>query len=34
VPILATERHGAESTTNYRSAWRLYLGAWRMSRER
>ena len=33
VPILATERHGAESTTTYRSAARLYLGAWRMSRE-
>jgi hypothetical protein len=33
VPILATERHGAESTTGYRSAARLYLGAWRMSRE-
>jgi Glycosyl transferase family 2 len=33
VPILATERHGAESTTGYRSAVRLYLGAWRMKRE-
>jgi glycosyltransferase involved in cell wall biosynthesis len=33
VPILATERHGAESTTSYRSAVRLYTGAWRMKRE-
>jgi hypothetical protein len=33
VPILATERHGAESTTSYRSALRLYTGAWRMKRE-
>jgi glycosyltransferase involved in cell wall biosynthesis len=33
VPILATQRHGAESTTSYRSAARLYHGAWRMKRE-
>jgi Glycosyl transferase family 2 len=33
VPILATQRHGAESTTSYRSAVRLYTGAWRMKRE-
>jgi glycosyltransferase involved in cell wall biosynthesis len=33
VPILATERHGAESTTSYGSAIRLYAGAWRMKRE-
>jgi hypothetical protein len=33
VPILATERHGAESTTSYRSAVRLYTGAWRMKRD-
>jgi hypothetical protein len=33
VPILATTRHGAESTTSYRSAVRLYTGAWRMKRE-
>ena len=33
VPILATTRHGAESTTSYGSAARLYLGAWRMKRD-
>jgi glycosyltransferase involved in cell wall biosynthesis len=32
VPILATERHGGKSTTNYRSAMRMYLGAYRMRR--
>jgi hypothetical protein len=34
VPILATERHGAESTTGYRSAARMYVGAWRLRRGR
>lgn len=34
VPILATERHGGESTTNYRSALHMYVGAWRMKRRR
>jgi glycosyltransferase involved in cell wall biosynthesis len=32
VPILATVRHGGRSTTNYASALRLYLGAYRLSR--
>ena len=27
IPILATRRHGGASTTNYRSALRMYLGA-------
>jgi glycosyltransferase involved in cell wall biosynthesis len=30
VPLLATVRHGGRSTTNVRSALRLYAGAWRM----
>jgi len=32
VPLLATIRHGGRSTTNVRSALKLYLGAWLMSR--
>ena len=32
VPILATERHGGKSTTNYRSALRMYRGAYRLRR--
>lgn len=32
VPILATERHGGRSTTNYSSALRMYAGAWSMWR--
>jgi glycosyltransferase involved in cell wall biosynthesis len=32
VPIFASRRHGGRSTTNLRSALRLYWGAWRMSR--
>jgi glycosyltransferase involved in cell wall biosynthesis len=32
VPLLATVRHGGRSTTNIRSALRLYFGAWRMRR--
>jgi glycosyltransferase involved in cell wall biosynthesis len=34
VPILATVRHGGKSTTNYGAALKLYVGAWRMARER
>lgn len=34
VPILATERHGGESTTTYRSAGQMYWRAWRLARER
>lgn len=34
VPIFSTRRHGGKSTTNYRSALRMYLGAYRLWRER
>jgi glycosyltransferase involved in cell wall biosynthesis len=34
VPILATERHGGRSTTNYSSAIRMYAGAYAMWRAR
>jgi glycosyltransferase involved in cell wall biosynthesis len=30
VPVLATVRHGGDSTTGYLSALRLYWGAWRL----
>lgn len=33
VPILATERHGGRSTTGYRSALRMYIGAYELRRE-
>jgi glycosyltransferase involved in cell wall biosynthesis len=33
VPILATIRHSGRSTTNYGSAARLYVGAYRLSRD-
>lgn len=33
VPILATERHGGRSTTGYRSALRMYVGAFELRRE-
>ena len=32
VPILATERHGGKSTTNFRSAFRMYRGAYALRR--
>lgn len=32
VPILATERHGGKSTTNYQSALKMYVGAWQLAR--
>jgi glycosyltransferase involved in cell wall biosynthesis len=32
IPILATERHGGKSTTNYQSAVKMYLGAYRLAR--
>lgn len=32
VPVLMTKRHGGKSTTNYGSAMRLYLGAYKMWR--
>lgn len=34
VPILATIRHGGRSTTNYRSAVGMYVGAYRLARQR
>ena len=35
VPILSNRRHGGQSTTNLRTAWRLYWGAlWLWQRER
>jgi glycosyltransferase involved in cell wall biosynthesis len=33
VPLLETRRHSGKSTTNYRSAFRMYAGAYRMWRE-
>jgi hypothetical protein len=33
VPILGTPRLGGKSTTNVRSALRMYVGAWKLSRE-
>jgi glycosyltransferase involved in cell wall biosynthesis len=33
VPIFATSRHGGRSTTNLKSAFRLYAGAFRIRRE-
>ena len=30
VPILSTRRHGGKSTTNWRTAFKLYTGAWRL----
>lgn len=30
VPIFSTERHGGKSTTSYRSALRMYVGAYKM----
>ena len=34
VPILATERHGGRSTTNYSLGVRMYPGAYAMWRAR
>jgi glycosyltransferase involved in cell wall biosynthesis len=34
VPIYSKERHGGKSTTNYRSAVRMYTGAYQMWKER
>ncbi|MDZ4765626.1 MAG: glycosyltransferase family 2 protein [Chloroflexota bacterium] len=30
VPLFATKRHGGQSTTNYNSAFKMYLGAYRL----
>lgn len=32
VPLIAGPRHGGRSTTRLASAWRMYAGAWRLSR--
>jgi hypothetical protein len=32
VPLLATQRHGGRSTTNYSSALRMYVGAYRLAK--
>jgi glycosyltransferase involved in cell wall biosynthesis len=32
VPLLATQRHGGRSTTNYSSAVRMYVGAYRFAK--
>jgi glycosyltransferase involved in cell wall biosynthesis len=34
VPLVSTKRHGGRSTTNLRSAFRMYWGAWKMSKAR
>jgi glycosyltransferase involved in cell wall biosynthesis len=34
VPIFSTMRHGGKSTTNYRSALNMYVGAYRLWQER
>ena len=34
VPLVSTKRHGGRSTTNIRSAYRMYLGAWKMAKEK
>jgi glycosyltransferase involved in cell wall biosynthesis len=33
VPLLATQRHGGRSTTNYASAVRMYWGAYRLAKD-
>jgi glycosyltransferase involved in cell wall biosynthesis len=33
VPLLATQRHGGRSTTNYGSALKMYVGAWRLKQD-
>jgi glycosyltransferase involved in cell wall biosynthesis len=33
VPIFSTSRHSGKSTTNFRSAYRMYTGAYRLKRE-
>ncbi len=32
IPIFSTRRHGGKSTTNYRSAFKMYIGAVRLAR--
>lgn len=33
VPLVSTKRHGGKSTTNVRSALRMYFGAWKMAKQ-
>jgi hypothetical protein len=33
VPVFSTTRHSGRSTTNWRSALRMYAGAWRLKRD-
>ena len=33
VPIHSARRHGGKSTTNFRSAWNMYAGVYRMARD-
>ncbi len=33
VPLVSTKRHGGKSTTNIRSALRMYFGAWKMAKQ-
>jgi dolichyl-phosphate beta-glucosyltransferase len=33
LPVEGFRRHGGRSSTNLRSAWRMYRGAWRLRRE-
>lgn len=33
LPVYSMGRHGGKSTTSFRSAWRMYLGAWLMWRD-
>lgn len=30
LPIFSSKRHSGQSTTSFKSAWRMYWGAWRM----
>jgi hypothetical protein len=32
VPVLSTKRHGGKSTTNYASAFKMYVGAYELWR--
>ena len=34
VPVFSSRRHGGKSTTNYGSAWKMYVGAYRLWQER
>lgn len=34
VPIISSQRHGGKSTTNLKSAWKMYMGAWTLAKNR